>query len=285
MIRTLYNRILSCAVVAAALLFSAGAATTASAQVVQGTPIRGDTRLVQYQYDPDSTYLVLTKPKAVTHLQFAANEVIRSMAAGDQANFEITATKDRRNVFIKPRLEDIETSFTVITDQRVYQFVLRSTGEGKKWHQRVNWVYGSDLLLPLPEAEAQAESAPEKAAPAPTGAASAAGGSASGPAGLQPDKLRFNYEVTGDAAFRPSVVFDDGRFTYFKLPAGVQELPALFAITDGSDYTLVNYEVDGEYLVAQRLLPVAVLKLGHAEVRVAQKSEPQRTFLGFKLGN
>lgn len=281
MIRTLFLRLVCAAGVAASLFLGS---TPAGAQVVQGTPIRGDTRLVQYQYDPDSTYLVLTRPKAVTQLQFAANEVIRSMAAGDQANFEITATKDRRNVFIKPRLDDIETSLTVITDLRTYQFVLRSTGEGKKWHQRVNWVYGSDLLLPLPEGEAAGDGAQDKPAAGPAAAASAAGAHVS-PAGLQPDKLRFNYEVTGDAPFKPAVVFDDGRFTYFKLPAGVQELPALFAITDSSDYTLVNYEVDGEYLVAQRLLPSAVLKLGRAEVRVAQKVEPQHTFLGFKLGN
>jgi len=264
----------------------------AHAEVVLGTPVRGDTRLIQYHYDPDNTYLVLAKPKAVTHLQFAANEQIRSVAAGDTSNWEITPTKDRRNIFIKPKFEGEETSMTVLTDQRTYQFVLRSTGEGKKWHQRVTWLYSTDMLLSLGEQEpAPAQPEVQKVAARTTDAAS--GGSAptaqadsSGmPPGLRPDALRFNYTISGDAPFKPLVVFDDGRFTYYKLPANVQELPALFAVIDDKDYSLVNFEVKGEYMVAQRLMPVAVLKLGRAEVRVNQQAEQKRTFLGLNLGN
>lgn len=260
---------------------------SAQAEVVVGTPVRGDTRLIQYHFDPDATYLVLAKPKAVTHLQFAANEVIRSVAAGDTSSFELTPTKDRRHIFIKPKWEDLETSMTVLTDQRTYQFVLRSTGEGKKWHQRVSWIYGSEMLLPLPESDiAQGDSAPTQARlPEPTQAdptVAAAAASPTGVTGIKPDSLRFNYEVSGDASFKPSVVFDDGRFTYFKLPQDIQELPALFAVIDGNDYSLVNFEVKGQYLVAQRLMPVAVLKLGRAEIRIT-KQEPKKSFFGFQV--
>lgn len=260
--------------------------TIVHADVVVGTPVRGDTRLIQYHYDPDATYLVLAKPKAVTHLQFAPNEVIRSVAAGDTSSFELTPTKDRHHIFIKPKWDDLETSMTVLTDQRTYQFVLRSTGDGKKWHQRVSWIYGSEMLLPLPESDiAQGEPglAPARL-PEPTqvGPVAGATASSSGLAGIKPDSLRFNYEVNGDASFKPSVVFDDGRFTYYKLPQDLQELPALFAVIDGNDYSLVNFEVQGQYLVAQRLMPTAVLKLGRAEVRIT-KQEPKRSFFGFQV--
>jgi P-type conjugative transfer protein VirB9 len=281
-IRTLISRLLSARGVLLVLLSCHGVAT---AQVIQGTPIRGDTRLIQYAYDADNTYLVLAKPKAVTHLQFAPNEVIRSMAAGDTANWELTATKDRRNIFIKPKFDGDETSVTVITDQRVYQFVLRSTGEGKKWYQRVNWIYGSEMILPLPDADAAAAGQGEvkavKAGVQSVNAPVAAG--VNTPLGIQPDKLRFNYDVSGDAPFRPLVVFDDGRFTYYKLPGNVQELPALFAVIDGTEYSLVNFEVQGEYIVAQRLMPTAVLKLGRSEVRVSQPVK--RTFLGLTVSD
>lgn len=262
--------------------------SSVQAEVVVGTPVRGDTRLIQYHYDPDATYLVLAKPKAVTHLQFAANEVIRSVAAGDTSSFELTPTKDRHHIFIKPKWDDMETSMTVLTDQRTYQFVLRSTGEGKKWHQRVSWIYASEMLLALPESDvAQGDAAPAAPAPArlpepaqadPTAAAAAA---PAGVPGIKPDSLRFSYEVSGDASFKPSVVFDDGRFTYYKLPQDIQELPALFAVIDGNDYSLVNFEVKGQYLVAQRLMPQAVLKLGRAEVRIT-KLEPKKSFFGFQ---
>ena len=255
----------------ASLLACSG--SLASAEMV-ATPLRGDSRLVEFSYDQDNTYLVLAKPKAVTHIQFAADEVIQSVAAGDTANWEFTPTRNRKNLFVKPRFDDQETSLTVITDKRSYQFVLRSTGDGKKWYQRVSWIYSRELVLTVEGADA-AEAPP--AAPA-VAAASAAKQSTDGE--IEPSSLHFGYEISGEAAFRPRVVFDDGKFTYFKMPANLQELPALFAVIEDKDYSLVNFEVKWNYLVAQRLLPLAVLKLGREEVRVS-KPAPKRNFLGF----
>ncbi|MDB5858871.1 MAG: Conjugal transfer protein TrbG/VirB9/CagX [Ramlibacter sp.] len=259
------------------------ACCTASGELV-ATPLRGDTRLVQFVYDADNTYLVLAKPKAVTHLQFAPNETIRSVAAGDSANWELTPTRDRRNLFLKPRFDGEETSMTVLTDQRAYQFVLRSTGEGRKWYQRVSWSYGNDLVrelqgepLPAPTPEMRAAVREAEASPA-----APAGGAATALGALRPETLRFQYEIRGDAPFKPQVVFDDGRFTYFKLPANLQELPALFAVVDGKDFSLVNFDLRGEYLVAQRLLEAAVLKLGSAEVRIEQVRPARRNPLGWQ---
>jgi len=262
------------AVLSAGLLVGAG--QFAGAEMV-ATPLRGDSRLVEFNYDQDNTFLVLAKPKAVTNIQFAADEVIQSVAAGDTANWEFTPTRTRKHLFVKPRFDDQETSLTVITDKRSYQFVLRSTGEGKKWYQRVSWVYASELVLSL---DGSVGGDLPAAALAPVHAASAAKDST--PAGMviEPSALQFGYVIAGDAPFRPRVVFDDGKFTYFKMPSSLQELPALFAVIEQNDYSLVNFEVKGDYLVAQRLLPLAVLKLGREEVRVS-KPAPKRSFLGF----
>lgn len=244
------------------------------------TPLRGDSRLVEFSYDLDNTYLVLAKPKAVTHIQFAADEMIQSVAAGDTANWEFTPTRNRKNLFVKPRFDDQETSLTVITDKRTYQFVMRSTGDGKKWYQRVSWIYSRDLVLSMEgmePAEGSAGATPAAAAAQGLGAKPA---TTEGELAIDPSSLRFGYEISGDAAFRPRVVFDDGRFTYFKMPSNLQELPALFAVIEDKDYSLVNFEVKGDYLVAQRLLPLAVLKLGREEVRVS-KAAPKRNFFGF----
>lgn len=256
----------------AALIVST--AQLCSAEMV-ATPLRGDSRLVEFSYDQDNTYLVLAKPKAVTHIQFAADEVIQSVAAGDTANWEFTPTRNRKNLFVKPRFDDQETSLTVITDKRSYQFVLRSTGDGKKWYQRVSWIYSRELVLTMEGADVpESPAAPAAAAPSAPKAASGA------EMGVDPSSMHFGYEISGDAEFRPRVVFDDGKFTYFKMPANLQELPALFAVIDDKDYSLVNFEVKGDYLVAQRLLPLAVLKLGREEVRVT-KPAPKRNFFGF----
>jgi P-type conjugative transfer protein VirB9 len=261
------------------------------------TPLTGDTRLVQFTYDEDNTFLVLAKPKAVTHIQFAADEMLQSVASGDTSQWELTPTKNRKNLFIKPKFDNLETSMTVITDKRTYQFVLRSTGEGKKWYQRVSWLYGTTFLLEqdslldggtsLPPLAAN--NAPMNLGPMikPSAGATAprdtTAGSGGMPTTVKPDSLRFNYKIDGDAAFKPTQVFDDGKFTYLRLPAEVQELPALFAVVEGQEYSLVNYHIDGSYMVAQRLLETAVLKLGKAEVRVS-KVKPQGGFMGFLRG-
>ena len=259
------------------------------------TPLTGDTRLVQFTYDEDNTFLVLAKPKAVTHIQFAPDEILQSVASGDTAQWELTPTKNRKNLFIKPQFDGIETSMTVITDKRTYQFVLRSTAEGKKWYQRVSWLYSSSLVLEQDAVlEATAASGTTVALPEPIPTAPArsqirtihpdsSAGSASPQATLKPDSLRFNYKIDGDTPFKPTQVFDDGKFTYFRLPQDVQELPALFAVVDGQDYSLVNYTVDGTYMVAQRLLDTAVLKLGKAEVHVS-KIKPSTGFSFFNRG-
>lgn len=271
---------------ACALLLAIAGVPSAFAEV-KATPLAGDTRLVQFQFDADQTYLVLAKPKAVTHIQFGADELIQSVAAGDTANWELTPTKNRKNLFVKPKFEDQETSLTVITDQRTYQFVLRSTGEGKKWHQRINWIYPQEVVLDLAGADAPATGKTQAAAIT-LGATATDPGLrlVTEPTGLKPDALRFRYEIQGDAPFRPTVVFDDGRFTYFKMPSGLQELPALFAVIDGSDYALVNFEVKGDYLVAQRVVEKAVLKLGRTEVKInAAPVQAKRSFLGLQLGS
>lgn len=255
------------------------AAAPASAELV-ATPLRGDTRLVEFQFDPDNTFLVLSKPRAVTHLQFAADEQIMSVAAGDTSNWEITPTKNRKNLFLKPKFEDLETSLTVLTDKRPYQFVLKSTSDGKKWYQRVSWVYSSEVVMELdPVAAADAAGAPVSASPVAGGPAPGNAAQSEGPAGIKPDAMRFSYRIEGDAKFRPEIVFDDGRFTYFRMPADLQEQPALFAVIEGNDYSLVNYTVNGNFIVAQRLLDSAVLKLGKPEVRVT-RVEPKRNWLG-----
>jgi type IV secretory pathway VirB9-like protein len=261
------------------------------------TPLTGDTRLVQFTYDEDNTFLVLAKPKAVTHLQFAADEMLQSVASGDTAQWELTPTKNRKNLFIKPKFEGIETSMTVITDKRTYQFVLRSTADGKKWYQRVSWMYSSSLVLeqdalldsqanmPMPGGlpELNQGQSPAIRPLQPSFNLPSANSGVGSTTSLKPDSLRFNYKIDGDAAFKPTQVFDDGKFTYLRMPPEVQELPALFAVIEGQEYSLVNYTVDGSYMVAQRLIDTAVLKLGKSEIRVT-KVKPTGGFMGFVRG-
>ena len=242
------------------------------------TPLPGDTRLVQFEYDADNTFLILSRPKALTHIEFGADERIQTVAGGDTKHWELTPTQNRRHLFVKPVYEQMETSMTVITDKRTYQFVLRSTGPGAKWYQRVTWRYGEQMLLDMREAE-------EKAAEADKAARNAdkERQDQTLAVGVNPKDLRFDYSIDGNAPFRPVSLFDDGKFTWIRMPSKLVELPALFGMTEAGELSIVNYVVQGDYMLAQRVMDRGVLKLGKQEVRFARVK--QSAPLGWLLGN
>ena len=242
------------------------------------TPLPGDTRLVQFEYDADNTFLILSRPKALTHIEFGADERIQTVAGGDTKHWELTPTQNRRHLFVKPVYEQMETSMTVITDKRTYQFVLRSTGPGAKWYQRVTWRYGETMLLDMREAE-------EKAAEADKAARNAdkERQDQTLAVGVNPKDLRFDYSIDGNAPFRPVSLFDDGKFTWIRMPTKLVELPALFGMTEAGELSIVNYVVQGDYMLAQRVMDRGVLKLGKQEVRFSRVK--QSAPLGWLLGN
>jgi len=258
--------------IVALILGALGINSTVNAELA-ATPLPGDSRLVQFEYDADQTYLVLARPKAVTHLEFASDETVVTVAGGDTKHWEITPTGNRKHVFIKPIYDGQETSMTVLTDKRSYQFVLRSTGPGAKWYQRVTWRHGNTVLMDLGMPRVQGESVVESSRPQAITA---------GPE-VNPQNLRFGYAITGEAEFKPVAVFDDGRFTYLKMPDGLQEMPALFEQVEEGDFQLVNYLVKDRYLVAQQVMSAGVLKLGRTEVRFKRagaNTPVARTFYG-----
>jgi len=229
------------------------------------TPVAGDARLVTFEYDPDNTYLVLSKPRAVTHIEFPSGELIQTLAAGDTATWEITATKNRRHLFIKPQPIAEATTMTVITDQRSYQFILRPTKDGSKWYQRVTWNMPGfpqpSILIDRAQEEQLAPDSAKKTQPAPDQQIPR------DEVTFNAKDLKFEYRIEGDAPFRPTAVFDNGTFTYIKMPRNLQELPVVFAVGDDGEIILVNYLVKGDDLLVQRVMKELVLKVGRKEVR------------------
>lgn len=61
----------------------------------------------------------------------------------------------------------------------------------------------------------------------------------------------------------PSLVFDDGRFTYFEF-AGAREIPAIFAHGSDGAPTRVNWHMQGNLVVVERTARRFTLRLGDA---------------------
>ena len=239
------------------LIGAAGARTALAQRLPLAMP--QDTRLVVFRYDVNESYLLLTRPGAVTHLALEPDETVVALALGDTVQWIV---QDKGpNVFLKPIRADLYTSGTLVTNRRTYQLGLRSSPEGGAWYQRVSWTY-PELLAIAREAPARAAAVvarPERERMAPDG--------------VPVERLNFDYRISGRAPFRPVQVLDDGRFTYIQMPASLQEMPALFVAGDSGEGERVNYLVRGRFMVVQRLADRFLLRLGRMQVS-AERTQP-----------
>jgi P-type conjugative transfer protein VirB9 len=263
----------------AAAALAAGVALSGLAGVARAdvapVPMPGDTKLVMYSYDPNNTYTVLARPGAITDIQLHSAEKLKAVALGD--NIQWMVAKTAGHIFIKPLVPDIFTSATVVTDQRTYQLTLRSSPLDGKWFQRISWEYPDLIIFEMKEAEKLMDKeAAEQERLANVVVTPQ----------VSPDQLNFDYAVKGDvASLKPSQVFDDGTFTWFRTPSSWQEMPAIFMVDVSGDPALVNYTVRGDYLVVQRLAPAFLLKLGKVEVQVVNNKQKKPSNFFSKLFN
>lgn len=242
------------------------------------TPVLGDARMVTFDYDDDRIYKVLVRPRNTTQLKLGADEKVTYVSAGDASNFIVTVPSSKAFVEVKPKWENVSTNLLVVTTRRSYHVDLQSTADGRKWYTRVAWTYTDGALLDQTRLPAEGDAAASGGPPGGDGGAPGAPVS-----GVAVEKLFFQYQIDGDAAFRPVQVFDDGTHTYLRLPDGLQELPALFMRAPDTDETvLVNYSVTPPYLVVPRTMEKFVLKLGKARVDVLR--QPAKPGFWARLG-
>ena len=265
----------------AAVLVSAWSIGPAARAEMVATPVTGDSRLVEFEYDKDNVYLVVTRPKRSTFVRFGGDEKITYVSTGDSKDFDISVAASFEFLEIKPKWENSETNVTVVTTKRTYHLIARSTFDGGRWYARGSWRYPEVALLDLTrQAQAldvKAEQGASGRGPVPQAPEAPNAGSL-----VAVDRLNFKYTIKGDAPFKPSLVFDDGKFTFIKLPEKLQELPAMFRAEsdDPSQMALVAYEVKEDHIVAQRLMKTIILKLGKSEVRI-EAVEPSRRLFNF----
>lgn len=237
---------------------------------VDADPLPGDPKLVVFQYDENNSYRVYTKPLAGTHIQLDTDERVKVLALGETTGW-ITAQKDN-NVFIKPRYPNINTSGTLITTKRTYQFTFRSTTESGRWYQRVTFVNSNDMLIEGSDSDRLQLAAAVKEKPLET-----SGGRNN--QSFAPELLNFNYEVTGDISIRPTTIYDDGSSTYIQVRS-VEDVPAVFRLLDKEielvDYTLRNNNT----IVIPRILDSGLLKLGNHQAQFHNLTRVRKGFLG-----
>ena len=207
-----------------------------------------------YPWADGALYQIYTAPGQVTDIALQEGEQLVGpgpVAAGDTVRWIIGDTVSgsgpaaRVHILVKPTRPDLATNLVVNTDRRTYHLELRATPS--TYMASVSWTYPQDELIALRSANAAAASA----APVVSG--------------VDLSALNFRYRIEGDRVpWTPLRAFDDGRQVFIEFPAGIAqgEMPPLFVTGAAGDAELVNYRVQGRYMVVDRLFAAAELRLG-----------------------
>ncbi|ARS26409.1 P-type conjugative transfer protein TrbG [Sphingomonas sp. C8-2] len=208
----------------------------------------------QYPWTQGALYQVYAAPGQVTDIALQEGEQLVGpgpVAAGDTVRWIIgetvsgTGATARVHILVKPTRPDIATNLVINTDRRTYHIELRATPS--TYMASVSWTYPHDALIALRVRNA----AEANTAPVATG--------------VDVSALNFRYRIEGDRVpWKPVRAFDDSAQVFIEFPAGISqgEMPPLFVTGAAGDAELVNYRVQGRYMVVDRLFAAAELRLG-----------------------
>ncbi len=214
-----------------------------------------------YPFAEGALYRLYTAPEQVSDIALQTGEKLIAVSAGDTVRWVVGDTTsgkepaERVHILVKPIAPGLITNLVITTDRRAYHLELEST-EGT-YMASLAWNYPQDELIALRARNLEADSVEARTLDQ----------------GLDLARLRFRYEVTGDAPpWRPLRAFDDGRKVYIQFPPGLAqgEAPPLFVVGPDGASELVNYRVRGTYYIVDRLFAAAELRLGEEPQQVVR---------------
>ena len=236
-----------------------------------GTPTPGPDGRVLYVFGQGMPVLVCA-PLRVCAVELQAGEHLQSQPQiGDSRRWEITPVMSGSGLdqtpllVVKPIEPGLETDLIVPTDRRTY--VVRLISDPTRFVSRLAFQYPADDRATWAAFQAQQDAATRDAeAVAEQRAQEQAKDKQMGAVPMAEnalDNLYFDYKLSGDPAYRPERVLDDGQHTYLIFPNNgrFRELPTLLMLVKGKT-ELVNFRVDGTRYIVDRLFDKAILVVG-----------------------
>jgi type IV secretion system protein VirB9 len=195
--------------------------------------VAADNHVKVVMYDPNNVVVLKGSYGYQTQITFSPSEVVQSVSIGDSMAWQ--AVPVNNNLFIKP-VASSKTNMTVLTNSNSYNFQLDSLDSQVKPTYKLQFIY-SDGGYGSTEANAVAT--------------------------FDPAKLNWKYSFTGEKSLVPVEAFDNGQFTYFKFKNdGMSHVPAVFIVDKEKKETLVNYHMQGDYMVINGISKQFTLRNG-----------------------
>lgn len=232
------------------------------------TPTPGPDGKVMYLFGQGMPVLVCA-PLRVCAVELQAGEHLASQPQiGDSRRWEITPVMTGTGLdqapmlVVKPIEPGLETDLIIPTDRRTY--VVKLISDPARFISRLAFQYAGDDRVKWAAFQAQQDAAKHDAE-----ALAEQQKAKDKQQGVMPmadnaiDNLYFDYKFSGDPAFEPTRVLDDGQHTYLIYPndGRFRELPTLLILVNGKT-ELVNFRVEGSRYVVDRLFDKAILVVG-----------------------
>jgi type IV secretion system protein VirB9 len=214
-----------------------------------------DSRVRQIVYASDTVVRIQAQRGFATHIALDPHEQIQVVAPGDRDGWQVVANRGDHDVYLKPQLAAHDSNLEIRTDKRSYSFDLvvlplkAKFGNGDEMY-RVTFVYPE-------EAKAQAHAETDAALVAQR-------------LGQPPmvRNTRYSMQVmphSDDIA--PMGAWDDGRFTYIRIPNN-RRIPAIFRVADDGTESVVDRHMEDDVIVVHEVAKRFVLRLGDEVVGI-----------------
>jgi len=214
-----------------------------------------DSRVRQVVYAPDAVVRIEAQRGFATHIALDPHEQIQVVAPGDRDGWQVVANRGDHDVYLKPQLAAHDSNLEIRTDKRSYSFDLvvlpqkAKFGNGDEMY-RVTFVYPDEVKAQT-HAEADAALLVQRLA--------------------QPSVVRntrYSMQVmphSDDIA--PIAAWDDGRFTWIRIPAN-RRIPAIFRVADDGTESVVDKHMEDDTIVVHEVSKRFVLRLGDEAVGI-----------------
>lgn len=247
------------ALVASSAFVPAVQAQSKRGPAAQSHPAPMESRIRTYTYSSDVVFDILATTRNHVHLQLEQGEgLTEDPVWGDTIQWLVTGGP--RDIFIKPINLETSTTLTLLTNRRTYSFKLIAV-DGSKAFQKVTFSY--------PDSANKFRLMQEQASVMASAEAARLSNQVIAPA-VDVTALNYDYDIVGEAAFKPLDVSNDGRFMFLRMPQ-TQAAPAVFILDRDNKPSLVQFRQKGGFIVVERLSDALLLKIGKDEVRIHKR--------------
>jgi len=231
---------------------------TVSSPVVRAYDLPGwsdDSRVRQIVYAPDAVVRIQAQRGFATHIALDPHEQIQVVAPGDRDGWQVVANRGDHDVYLKPQLAAHDSNLEIRTDKRSYSFDLivlplkTKFGNSDEMY-RVTFVY-PDEVKARAHAETDAELVTQRLGQPPV-----------------VRNTRYSMQLmphSDDIA--PTAAWDDGRFTYIRIPNN-RRIPAIFRVADDGTESVVDRHMEDDAIVVHEVAKRFVLRLGDEVVGI-----------------